>query len=183
MYSVRFALLTLALIVPGLCKADPPALQFPSFPELQRDAVESVNITLGPLALWLAKWVIKSDDPGSPAARQMPRGVRKIHIRSYRFETDHFYSQSDLQALRSRLEAPGWHQMIQVRDQAKSENVDMYYALDKHKVTALVVLAMEPREFTLVDMTGTIDLNQVATLGRTFASGAQNPTHLPKTTR
>ena len=70
-----------------------------------------------------------------------------------------------------QLTTPAWHRLVQVHDRSKNEDVDIYYALDRHTVTALAVLAANPREFTIVNITGAVDLDQVATLGRAFVPG------------
>ena len=169
MGHLRSALLVLGLaIVPTLCPAQLPALKLPSFAEMRRDAVESVSFTFGPITLWFAGKVMGDRDPQSAAIKKLLRGLHKVQIRSYRFKTDHVYEASELQWLRRQLSAPGWHQMVQVRDYAAKGDVDIYYALDDRIVTGLAILSAEPREFTVVNISGHIDLDQVALLRHTF---------------
>jgi hypothetical protein len=180
-YLRSFCLLLGLAIVPALCPAQLPALKIPSFADMRRDAVESVNITVGPFALWFARRVIGDHDPQSAAIKRLLRGLRKVQVRSYRFKTDHVYEQSELQALRSQLSAPSWHQMVQVRDRDTRDDVDIYYALEERTVTGLAILAAEPREFTVVNISGTIDLDQVDVLRRTFVPGEPDPSQPPPT--
>ena len=158
-------------VLPQLCFAQPPELKLPNFDGLRRDAVESVDVTLGPNVLGFASQFVDENDPQSATIKRALRGVQKVQVKSYRFTTDHSYAPADLEALRSQLAAPVWHQLVQVHDRGKSEDVDIYYALDHHTVTELAILAAEPRQFTVVNILGAVDLEQVASLGRVFVPG------------
>jgi len=167
------ALLALSLTLPALCLAQPPALKLPSLADMQRDAVEEVNITLGPWALGFARFVMRHadhKDPHAEAAQQVLSGLNKVQVHHFEFKQDHVYSQTELDSLRSQLTSAEWHQMVQVRDHDAHENVDIYCAVDNNKITGMVILAAEPREFTLVNLTGEIDPNQIAALRRNFVA-------------
>jgi hypothetical protein len=167
------AFLAFGLTLPALCLAEPPPLKLPSLAGMQRDAVDQVNITLGPLVLGFARFVMQhaDDDPQAAAVSDVLRGVKKVQVHNFQFKADHVYAQSELDSLRAQLNSPQWHQMVQVRNHDTHEDVDIYCALDNNLITGLVILAAEPREFTLVNIAGTIDPSQIAGLRQTFASG------------
>jgi hypothetical protein len=170
------AFLALGLTLPALCLAQPPALKLPPLTDMQRDAVESVNISLGPLALGFVKFVMRhadTHDPQAAAMNQVLHGVKNVQVHNFRFKRDHVYAQTELDSLRAQLTSSEWHQMVQVRDRDTHEDVDIYCALDKNMITGLVILAAEPREFTLVNIDGEIDPSQIAALRRTFVPGEQ----------
>ncbi len=167
--------LVLGLTLSALCPAaQPPVLRLPSLALMERDAVESVNVTLGPFALGLMKFAMRhadaQNDPQAEAVTEVLRGLKNVQVHNYRFKRDHLYAQADLESLRSQLASPDWHQIVQVRDHEKSEDVDIYCSLDNDKITGMVILAAEPREFTLVNIVGEVDPNQIAALRRTFVS-------------
>ncbi|MGH8219583.1 MAG: DUF4252 domain-containing protein [Steroidobacteraceae bacterium] len=171
MYCRRSALLVLGFMLPVLCVAQTPALAVPSLAAMQRDAVDSVDITLGPETLGFLRFMSRfagDHDPRGAAARDVLHGLHTVQIHSLQFASDHAYSQADLEALRAQLTAPGLHHLVQVRDSGTSENVDVYCALDNHIITRLVILAAEPREFTLVNIDGAINVDQVETLRHAF---------------
>jgi uncharacterized protein DUF4252 len=168
------AFLALGLTLPALCQSQPPALKLPPLTDMQRDAVESVNITLGPLALGFARFVMGHAAEHDPEAAQMSEvlhGVKKVQVHNFSFRHDHVYSQTELDSLRSQLTSSEWHQMLQVRNQESHEDVDIYCAMDDKMITGLVILVAEPREFTLVNIAGEIDPNQIAALRQTFGHG------------
>ena len=168
------ALLASCLLLSGRCPAQPPALKLPSLVELQRQAAESVDITLGPSELSVVSQFMGEADARSAAVRKMVRGLQSVQVRNYRFDTDHVYARSDLEALRSQLAVSGWHQLVRVRGHGQDGDVDVYYALDNHTITAVAILAARPREFTLVNVVGAIDLDQIAALRRTFVPGERD---------
>jgi Domain of unknown function (DUF4252) len=167
----RSAFLVLGIMLPGLCVAQRAELNVPSLAAMQREAVESVNITLGPVALGFMRFIGRfagDHDPDSAAAMNVLRGLNRVQVHNFQFATDHAYTQADLEPLRTQLTSPGWHQMVQVRNRSTSENVDIYCALDNHTVKGVVILAAEPREFTLVSIVGTIDFDQIGKLRHAF---------------
>jgi hypothetical protein len=58
---------------------------------------------------------------------------------------------------------------VQVRKRGEKENVDIYLALEGHTIKGITILACEPRELTILNVVGSVDLEQVARLRRTFA--------------
>jgi hypothetical protein len=186
MFSRWTALLALSLTLPVLCLAQPPALKLPSLADMERDSVESVNITLGPLAPGFAKFVMRHADERDPEAEAMTKvlgGLKKVQVHNFRFRRDHVYAQAELDSLRTQLTSPEWHPMVQVRDHDSHEDVDIYCALENNMITGLVILAAEKREFTLVTIEGTIDPNQIAALRRTFVHGGPGVSRVALTER
>ncbi|HEY6456534.1 MAG TPA: DUF4252 domain-containing protein [Steroidobacteraceae bacterium] len=168
MSCIKAAILGLSLLVPALCSAQHPAFRIPPLADLRRDAVESTNITVGPLLLWFASRVVSNGDPQSAALGSLLHGLHKVQVHSYAYKADHVYRTADLEALRSQLTRPGWHQMVRVHERDAHNDTAIYYTQEDRTVTGLVVLVAEPREFTLVNISGKIDMRNVAALCGTF---------------
>lgn len=167
------ALAAVCLTLPLLATAGSPQLRLPSFPGLKERATDSVDVTLGGMPLRLAASLMNDGDPDSAAVRKTLQGLKSVQIRSFQFSADYAYPQAEIDQLRAQLSAPGWSPLVQVRkrgDEAggNRENVDIYVALEDKKVKGLVIIACEPREFTVVNITGSIDLEQIAGLRKTF---------------
>jgi len=167
------AVAAVCLAVPVLATAAGPQLKLPSFPDLKEHATESVDLQLGWMPLHLVGWLMNDGDPDSAAVRKTLQGLKSVQIRSFRFSADYAYPQAEVDQLRAQLSSPGWSPLVQVRkrgDEAgrNKENVDIYVALDDKQVKGLVIIACEPREFTIVNIVGTIDLEQIAGLRKTF---------------
>ena len=68
------------------------------------------------------------------------------------------------EAVRKQLSAPGWTQLAQVRKRNKSQEVDVYVALTDDQAKGFAIVASEPRKFTILNIVGSIDLEQIAKL-------------------
>ena len=51
---------------------------------------------------------------------------------------------------------------------SRSEDVDVYVCIEDDKVQGLAVIASEPREFTIVNIVGSIDIDKIAQARRTI---------------
>jgi len=168
------ALAGLALAFVALSPVQAADLDLPSFAHLRERAVESVDITIGALPLFLMRCIVKADDdPESAEQMEVLKGLKSVRVRNYRFDSDFAYSKADLDSVRSQLSGPGWSPLAQVHDRKHNEDVDVYVALKDEKITSLAVIASEPREFTIVYLVGSIDPKKLDKLQGQF--------HLPET--
>ena len=161
----RVVLAAACLALPLLAAAQAPQLRLPSFSSLRDQATESVDITLGWLPLHLMTWFMDDQDRDSAEVKKTLRGLKSVQIRNYSFDADFAYPQEEIEALRAQLAQPGWSRLVQVRNRGeKKEDVDIYVALENHTVRGLTIIACEPREFTVLNIVGAVDLEQVARL-------------------
>jgi hypothetical protein len=161
----------LALALPLLASADPPELKIPAFTDLQQKAVDSVNVSIDSMILGLAGHFMDDKSADDAQLKKTLQGLKAVQIRSYRVDSDYVYSKADLDAVRAQLAEPGWSRLVQVRDLSKSEDVDVYVALDQHIIKGVAIITSDPRKFTIVNVVGTIDVDQVAQLQKAFANG------------
>lgn len=150
------AVAAVCLTLPLLATAQSPQLKVPSFEDLKEHATEAVDVTLGSIPLHLASWLMNDGDPDSAEVKKTLQGLKSVQIRSFQFGADYTYPQAEIDQLRAQLAAPAWSPLVQVRkrgDEAgrNKENVDIYVALKDNKVKGLVIIACEPREFTVVN--------------------------------
>ena len=142
-------------------------LDLPSFTHLQSKATEVVDITLGSWPLALASKFMEADDAESVEVKKLISGIKSIAVRSYEFDSDFAYSKDDVDAVRAQLAAPGWSHLVQVRKRGKADQeVDVYVALEADTAKGFAVVASEPRKFTILNIVGSIGLDQIAKLQR-----------------
>jgi hypothetical protein len=164
------ACLAAGLVLPLRAAAADPIgqLDLPSFSHLQSKAIEVVDVTLGAWPLALASKLMQADDAEDVEVKKLLSGIKSIAIRSYEFDSDFAYSQADVDDVRAQLAAPGWTHLVQVHKRGKEQqqDVDVYVALDADHAKGFAVVASEPRKFTILNIVGSIDLDQVAKLQR-----------------
>jgi hypothetical protein len=138
-----------------------PRLQLPEFSALAQKASQSVNITLDTEMLALASRFLDSDDPQDAATLEVIKGLRGIYVRSYTFDLDDAYRQSDIEAVILQLSSPGWTRLVQTKSRKTHADVDIYIMLADNRAIGLALIASEPREFTIVNIVGSIDLDKL----------------------
>ena len=168
LWAFLTACLAAGLAVPHVTAAAERAakLELPSFSHLQSKATEVVDITLGTWPLTLASKFMDADDVDDAQVKKLLSGIKSIAIRSYEFDSDFAYSKDDVDAVRDQLSAPGWTQLAQVRKRNKAQEVDIYMALEGDHANGFAIVASEPRKFTILNIVGSIDLEQLARLHR-----------------
>lgn len=163
------ALAALGLSMP-LFAAD-PQVRMPDFSHLHSRAVDSVDVSIdGALLRTVQRFARAADtkDPEADAALGLLADLESVQVRSFRFDNEGEYSRADLDALRRQLEAPGWSRVVHTRRRSPQEDVDVFLCLEDGKARGIVVIASEPREFTVVNVIGNVDVDKLARLEGQF---------------
>ena len=136
------------------------------FADLEERADEVVDVTLDADMLRLAAKFLSGKSADEKAVRDMIHGLTGIYVRSYSFDKDGQFDRGLVERVRRQL-GPTWKQLVQVRSKTK-DNVNIYADMRGDKVTGLVIIAAEPREFTVVNIVGPIDIDRLADLEGEF---------------
>lgn len=136
------------------------------FPGLAERAEEVVDVTLDADMLRLAAKFLSGNEPDERAVRDMVRGLTGIYVRSYKFEKDGEYDRGLVDRVKSQL-GQNWKPLVTVRSRTK-ENVNVMADMQGEEVNGLVIIAADPREFTVVNIVGRIDIERLAALEGEF---------------
>jgi hypothetical protein len=136
------------------------------FPGLAEKAEEVVDVTLDASMLKLAAKFLSGHDADERAVREMIVGLEGIYVRSYEFAHDGEYDRNLADKVKSQL-GPTWKPLVTVRSKTR-ENVNIMADMRGDKVVGLVIIAAEPREFTIVNINGPIDIDRLAGLSGQF---------------
>ena len=136
------------------------------FPELAERAEEEVEITLDASMLRMAAKFFSGHDADERAVRDMINGLSGIYVRSYQFGSDWEYDRNLFKRVKSQLGAT-WKPFVNVRSKTK-DNVVIMADMRGDKITGLVIIASEPREFTIVNIDGPIDIERLSSLEGEF---------------
>jgi len=131
---------------------------------LAAKASDTVDVSLpGPLLQLGAKF-LDPNKPDEAAVRKLVAGLEGIYVRHFEFKEDGAWTAADLDAIRSQLKAPEWQRLVGWKGEG-GENAEVYLRLEGGKMTGVAILDTEPREFTAVNIVGTVDLDALAQLG------------------
>lgn len=161
---MRKFIVAIALIMAAAVPASAQRINL-DFPGLAEKADEVVDITLDASMLRMASKFL-SKDADERAVRDMIQGLEGIYVRSYEFAKEGEYDRALVQRVKSQLGA-NWKPIVTVRSK-KKENVDILANMRGEKAIGLVIISAEPREFTVVNINGPIDLERLADLEGQF---------------
>ncbi len=158
-----------ALMLAGPAFAAPKGqLQIPEFATLADKADETVTVTLDANLLGMAARFLSNEDPEQAKAKKLVSSLTGIYVRHYTFAADYAYPKGDIDGVRRQLNAPGWSRIVGAVSKKENTNVDVFVLIDGEKAQGLAIIASEPREFTIVNIVGNIDLEQLHDLEGNF---------------
>jgi hypothetical protein len=164
---VAFTITALLLAGPALSQTK-GQIQLPEFAMLAEKASETVTVTLDSRLLGMASRFLSSEDPEQAKAKKLVSSLTGIYVRHYTFDTDYAYPKSDIDRVRRQLTAPGWSRIVEARSRKDNTDVDVFVLIDGEKAQGLAIIASEAREFTIVNIVGNIDLEQLHDLEGNF---------------
>jgi len=160
---MRKIIVTLFLLMPAAAWAQNGRIVLDLPASLAAKAAESVEVTLdGSMLRFAARFL--SDDEGD--VRGVVRRLEGIYVRSYEFDSDGEYDRSIIDHMHAQL-GPEWKKIVTVQSRSR-ENTEIYTLPRGDSIAGLVVITAEPRELTIVNLVGPIDLDKLASLEGQF---------------
>jgi hypothetical protein len=95
-----------------------------------------------------------------------------IYVKSYEFDEEGAYDRSVLDKVRTQL-GPTWKRLVQVK--GRRENTEIYADMRGDKVAGLLVMSAEPRELTIVNLVGPVDIEKLTSLEGHFGIPRMSP--------
>ena len=160
MYKI---IVTLFLLMPAAALAQNGRINIDIPQSLAVKATESVDVTLDGAMLRLASRFLSDDDR---EVRDVVRKLQGIYVHSYEFENEGEYDRSIVDAVRHQI-GPEWKRIVTVKSRMR-ENTEVYTLPRGDSIAGLVVIAAEPRELTIVNIVGPVDLDSLASLEGQF---------------
>jgi len=125
-----------------------------------------VNVTLDEDKLKFASAFLSTDEPNQSAAKGVVQGLKAINVRVFEFDKPGEVSSSDLDGIRKQLKDPGWSKVIEAKE--RDESVEIYMFGKNKDLTALIIIAAEPKELAVVNIVGPVDLKTLGGLAGKF---------------
>jgi Domain of unknown function (DUF4252) len=139
-------------------------LDLSNLQKLTDKAAEVNDVTLdGPMLQFASKFM-KDGDSKEAQVKSLLKDLQGIYIKNFGFEHDNEYSAADVEVIRSQLKSPVWVRMVESRSKHGHEIDEIFLAKDGDKVIGLAIVLAEPKELTVVNIVGPIDLDKVGQL-------------------
>jgi Domain of unknown function (DUF4252) len=160
---MKRAILAVLLLLAAPLSAQTVNLDFPGLADRAR---EVVDVTLDADMLRLASKFLSNDDADERATREIVSKLSGIYVRSYTFDKDGEYDRAMIGRMRTQL-APTWKKIVDVRNR-DGETSEIYLDARNGTTNGLLIIDAEPRELTVVNIVGPIDLDQLSRLEGQF---------------
>jgi hypothetical protein len=135
---------------------------------LAAKASNAVDLSLsGPTLRFAAKF-LDGHDPDEAQIKKLIEGLQGVYIKHFEFKHDREWTQADLDRVRNQLHAPEWERIVGVKSAEEGSNAEIYLHVENGKNTGVAILEGEPRELTVVNIVGPVDLEGLAQLGGHF---------------
>jgi hypothetical protein len=166
--SLLFLLTAFAALAAQAQQGQAVRLQLGNLDKLEARAEESVNVTLDGKLLELAGMFLNTKKPEEAAIKELIMGLKGVYVKSFEFDKEGEYTSADVDSIRMQLSAPTWSRMAGVKSRREGESVDVYMTLEGSQLGGIAVIATEPKQLTVVNIVGTIDLEKLVRLSGKF---------------
>lgn len=130
-------------------------------------AIESINVNMDERLLRLVPPLL-SKDPEEAKAKELIADLKGIYVKRFEFEAEGVYVDADLAPIRAQLQAPGWSRIVEVRSKREGNNVEVYILTNGGRIDGLAIISFEPRELTVINIVGSVDLDKLRKLEGQF---------------
>lgn len=168
--SLKFICLLLFVMAAArwTAQAQEMRLQLGSLDKFEARATDSVDVTLDGKLLELARAFLSSKKPKEAAIKDVVAGLKGVYVKVFEFDKEGEYTAADLDTIRTQLRAPAWTRMVGVKSKKEGENVEVFMTMTGSQIGGIAVISTEPKQLTVVNIVGTIDLEKLVQLSGHF---------------
>ncbi|HEX8147875.1 MAG TPA: DUF4252 domain-containing protein [Pyrinomonadaceae bacterium] len=165
--STTFVVAAAALAVPARAQTEAAGrLRLESLEKLAPKAAEAVNIEIDGILIQFAGSILSDKDADERAVKELVTGLRGVYVKSYEFKSSGEFAEADVAAVREQLRAPGWSRVMDVKSRGLDfGDAEVYLATAGGRVEGFALLVVQPRELTVVNIVGSLDLDKIRRLG------------------
>ena len=157
-------------------------LQLDQLDALANRAGETVDVKLDEHLMQTTAKFFSGKDSDDAEIRELIKNVKGIYVKSFTFDKENEYSPAEVESVMSQLRGGGWSKVISITSKKDGDNVAVYLLTVGDQIGGLAVVSIEPKEFTVVNIVGPIDLEKLTQLEGSFGVPFLNlPPAKPKT--
>ena len=157
-------------------------LQLDQLDVLANRASDTVDVKLDEHLMQTTAKFFSGKDSDDAEIRDLIKNVKGIYVKSFSFEKENEYSAAEIESVMSQLRGGGWSKIIGITSKKDGDNVEVYLLNIGDQISGLAVVSAEPKEFTIVNVVGPIDLEKLSKLEGSFGVPYLNlPPAKPKT--
>jgi Zn-dependent alcohol dehydrogenase len=170
LFQTSLKLATVMLLLCGgaaiTAHAQGARLQLDQLDSLANKASETVDVKLDERLMATTAKIFSDKDDAE--IKEMLKGLKGIYVKSFEFEKAGEYSVADVESVMSQLRGGGWSKIVGVRSKKDGDNVEVYLMMQGDQIQGLAVISAEPKEFTVVNIVGPVNLEKLTKLEGQF---------------
>ena len=141
-------------------------LQIDQLDALANKASETVDVKLDERLMATAAKIFSGKEDED--IKEILKGLKGIYVKSFEFEKEGQYSPADVESVMSQLRSGGWSKIVGVTSRKDGNNVEVYLMMQGDQIQGLAVVSAEPKEFTVVNIVGPVNLEKLTKLEGQF---------------
>lgn len=151
----------------GIASAQEGRIETSQLEHLAAKASNTVDVSIDERLMQFAGKFLSRQDKDEASVKELIDGLKGVYVKSYEFETEGQYSPADLESIRSQLRGANWSKIVNVNNK-KEGGLEVYLMTQAGKNAGLALLATEPKEITIINIVGPIDLDKLSHLEGNF---------------
>lgn len=160
--------LMLVVCAAGAASGQDARLRISDLDKLEARASQVIDVSIDERLLRVAMRFLNAKDPEQAKIRELVAGLKGVYVKSYEFDSPDQYTVADVASINEQLKAPGWSRMVGIRSTREKQNIEVYTMLVGERIGGIAVVAAEPKQLTVVNIVGPIDLEKLAELEGNF---------------
>ena len=144
-----------------------PKLHIDHLNHLSDKAVQIVDVTLGDDLIKMAASFLNDKKPDEARIKELLISIQGVFVKRFEFEQEGAFTDSDVNPIRTQLQAPGWSRIVSYINRKKDGNkmnVEVFLMTQGSIIKGLAVLATEAKALTVANLVGPIDLQKLSQL-------------------
>lgn len=137
-------------------------LNLSSLDNLAAKATKVTNVNLDSNSLQLAAGHV------SQKQGQMLKHLKGVYVRDFEFAKPGEYSQRDVEAVLKQLHNSGWTNIVTSENKKTGEITNVCVMNEGGETVGLAVVSAQPKQLTVVNLVGPIDLSHLGNMGGNF---------------
>jgi len=145
-------------------------LKLDNLNKLAEGAKQVVDVTIDEQLLQLAsKFLSASRSPDEAQIKELVKDLKGVYVKRFEFDADGKYSTADIEPILKQLRTPGWSRIVGVTSKGEGgQNVEVFVMTEASLIKGIAVVAAQPRELTVVNVVGPIDVDRLSRLQGQF---------------
>jgi len=152
--------------VAATARAQNPRIETNQLDALAAKASQTVDVNIDERLIQLTIRFI-GKGPDEQKLKEIINGLKGIYVKSFEFEKEGEYAVADLESVRSQLRNAAWNKIVNIQSK-KEGSVEVYLMSNAGQISGLAVLASDPKEITVVNIIGNVDLDKLSELEGQF---------------